>query len=160
MRSPAAGLRVEISGGVTCGMCGAPPSPCRSPLLSQTHSAGTLASRRRCKTAVHDFEARRLYLDLSAQCVAPRVAGPLPAHWHLAHLRTRCTPPLSRVHPVGALRNSPLHVIILHSVFALQGDQTYTEKPGHQFALNYDFDAVKEADYDGLVIPGQVAGEG
>ena len=35
-----------------------------------------------------------------------------------------------------------------------QGDQTYTEKPGHNFALTADFDAVKEAEYDGLVIPG------
>lgn len=34
------------------------------------------------------------------------------------------------------------------------GDQTYTEKPGHNFTLTYDFDKVNPTDYDGLVIPG------
>lgn len=35
-----------------------------------------------------------------------------------------------------------------------EDDQTYTEKLGHNFQLNYDFDAVKEQDYDGLILPG------
>jgi len=35
-----------------------------------------------------------------------------------------------------------------------EGDQTYTEKPGHLFELNLDFDAVKVSDYDALYIPG------
>lgn len=39
----------------------------------------------------------------------------------------------------------------------LQGDQTYSEKPGHNFVLNADFDAAKPESYDGLVIPGWVA---
>ena len=39
------------------------------------------------------------------------------------------------------------------------GDQTYSEKPGHNFALNASFDQIDEADYDALVIPGGRAPE-
>ena len=35
-----------------------------------------------------------------------------------------------------------------------QGAQTYSEKPGHKFALNQSFDAVDAKAYDALVIPG------
>jgi protease I len=45
------------------------------------------------------------------------------------------------------------------AVHDFEGDQTYSEKPGHNFALNADFDAVKEASYDALVIPGGRAPE-
>jgi len=45
------------------------------------------------------------------------------------------------------------------AVHDFEGDQTYTEKPGHNFALNADFDAVVAADYDALVIPGGRAPE-
>lgn len=37
--------------------------------------------------------------------------------------------------------------------------QTYTETRGHNFFLNYDFDAVKEDEYDGLYLPGGRAPE-
>jgi len=40
-----------------------------------------------------------------------------------------------------------------------EGDQTYSEKRGHNFALNATFDEVEEATYDGLVIPGGRAPE-
>lgn len=40
------------------------------------------------------------------------------------------------------------------AVHDFEGDQTYTEKPGHNFTLNADFDAIKVEEYDGLVIPG------
>lgn len=40
-----------------------------------------------------------------------------------------------------------------------EGIQTYTEKPGHKFELNYSFSSVNENDYDGLVIPGGRAPE-
>ncbi len=30
------------------------------------------------------------------------------------------------------------------AIHDFEGDQTYTEKPGHNFALNYDFDKVQE----------------
>ena len=39
------------------------------------------------------------------------------------------------------------------------GDQTYTEKPGHLFAINYDFNDVVPEDYAGLVIAGGRAPE-
>ncbi len=39
------------------------------------------------------------------------------------------------------------------------GDQTYSEKPGHNFALTADFDAVKVEDYVGLFITGGRAPE-
>src|SRR5580658_10698983 len=35
-----------------------------------------------------------------------------------------------------------------------EGEQTYTEKRGHNFALNATFDQVKPEDYDALMIPG------
>jgi protease I len=39
------------------------------------------------------------------------------------------------------------------------GDQTYTELPGHRFAINASFDAARAADYDALVLPGGRAPE-
>jgi protease I len=45
------------------------------------------------------------------------------------------------------------------AIHDFEGDQTYSEKRGHNFALNYDFDAVNTADYVGLVIPGGRAPE-
>jgi len=45
------------------------------------------------------------------------------------------------------------------AVHDFEGDQTYSEKPGHNFALNFAFDDVKEESYDALVIPGGRARE-
>jgi len=45
------------------------------------------------------------------------------------------------------------------AIHDFEGDQTYTEKPGHNFALNYSFDDIKVNDYDGLVIAGGRAPE-
>ncbi|MDE2088449.1 MAG: DJ-1/PfpI family protein [Gammaproteobacteria bacterium] len=45
------------------------------------------------------------------------------------------------------------------AIHDFEGDQTYSEKPGHNFTLNADFDAVKLASYDALVIPGGRAPE-
>src|SRR5918911_2121531 len=45
------------------------------------------------------------------------------------------------------------------AVHDLEGDQTYSEKPGHNFALNATFADVKAASYDALVIPGGRAPE-
>jgi protease I len=45
------------------------------------------------------------------------------------------------------------------AVHDFEGEQTYSEKPGHRFALNYTFASVQEADYDALVIPGGRAPE-
>ncbi len=45
------------------------------------------------------------------------------------------------------------------AIHDFEGDQTYSEKPGHNFALNADFDAVRGEDYDALVVPGGRAPE-
>lgn len=45
------------------------------------------------------------------------------------------------------------------AIHDFEGDQTYSEKPGHNFALNASFSAVNPADYDALVIPGGRAPE-
>ncbi|NLX15104.1 MAG: DJ-1/PfpI family protein [Phycisphaerales bacterium] len=39
------------------------------------------------------------------------------------------------------------------------GDQTYSEKPGHDFTLNAAFAAIRAEDYDALVVPGGRAPE-
>jgi protease I len=45
------------------------------------------------------------------------------------------------------------------AIHDFEGDQTYSEKRGHNFALNATFDEVKAEDYDALVIPGGRAPE-
>jgi protease I len=45
------------------------------------------------------------------------------------------------------------------AVHDFEGDQTYTEKPGHNFTLNATFAEVTPASYDALVIPGGRAPE-
>jgi protease I len=45
------------------------------------------------------------------------------------------------------------------AVHDFEGDQTYTEKPGHRFTLNATFADVRPADYDALVLPGGRAPE-
>ena len=45
------------------------------------------------------------------------------------------------------------------AIHDFDGAQTYSEKRGHNFHINADFAALREADYDGLVIPGGRAPE-
>jgi len=45
------------------------------------------------------------------------------------------------------------------AIHDFEGQQTYSEKPGHRFRLNFDFVAVKADEYDGLVLPGGRAPE-
>jgi protease I len=45
------------------------------------------------------------------------------------------------------------------AIHDFEGDQTYSEKPGHNFTLNYSFNDVVVSDYDGLVIAGGRAPE-
>ena len=45
------------------------------------------------------------------------------------------------------------------AVHDFEGDQTYSEKPGHNFTLNATFAEIKPEDYDALVIPGGRAPE-
>ena len=45
------------------------------------------------------------------------------------------------------------------AIHDFEGDQTYTEKRGHNFTLNASFAEVRAEDYDGLVLPGGRAPE-
>ncbi|WAB93057.1 DJ-1/PfpI family protein [Pseudomonas citronellolis] len=45
------------------------------------------------------------------------------------------------------------------AIHDFEGDQTYSEKPGHNFALNADFATVRAEYYDALLIPGGRAPE-
>ncbi len=49
--------------------------------------------------------------------------------------------------------------IVRTAVHDFEGDQTYSEKRGHNFTLNADFDKINPEDYDALVIPGGRAPE-
>ncbi len=49
--------------------------------------------------------------------------------------------------------------IVRTAVHDFEGDQTYSEKPGHNFTLNAAFADIKAEDYDALVIPGGRAPE-
>jgi protease I len=49
--------------------------------------------------------------------------------------------------------------VVRTAIHDFEGDQTYSEKRGHNFPLNATFDEVEEKDYDGLVIPGGRAPE-
>ncbi len=48
---------------------------------------------------------------------------------------------------------------IATAIHDFEGDQTYSEKRGHNFTLNASFESVNAAGYDGLVIPGGRAPE-
>ncbi|KAK6154081.1 hypothetical protein DH2020_013720 [Rehmannia glutinosa] len=45
------------------------------------------------------------------------------------------------------------------AVHDFEGDQTYSEKPGHNFTLTANFEGLDASSYDGLVIPGGRAPE-
>ena len=45
------------------------------------------------------------------------------------------------------------------AIHDFEGDQTYSEKRGHNFALNATFENVRAEDYDAMVIPGGRAPE-
>lgn len=56
----------------------------------------------------------------------------------------------------GARRQAKQFATAIHD---FEGDQTYTEKRGHNFALNTTFADICAEDYDALVIPGGRAPE-
>jgi protease I len=45
------------------------------------------------------------------------------------------------------------------AIHDFEGDQTYSEKPGHNFALNATFSQIEAGKYDALVVPGGRAPE-
>lgn len=56
------------------------------------------------------------------------------------------------VHAVCPGKKAGDHVAT--AIHDFEGHQTYSEKPGHNFALNASFDEIKAESYDALVIPG------
>jgi protease I len=48
---------------------------------------------------------------------------------------------------------------VMTAIHDFDGYQTYSEKPGHRFALNASFAEIKGEDYDALVVPGGRAPE-
>lgn len=61
------------------------------------------------------------------------------------------------VHAVCPNKKNGDHIAT--AIHDFECEQTYSEKRGHNFAINYDFDAVNTEDYVGLVIPGGRAPE-
>lgn len=61
------------------------------------------------------------------------------------------------VHAVCPHKMSGQHVRT--AIHDFEGDQTYSEKPGHNFVLNATFADVRAEDYDALVVPGGRAPE-
>jgi len=49
--------------------------------------------------------------------------------------------------------------VVRTAIHDFEGDQTYSEKRGHNFTLNADLERISPVDYDGLVIPGGRAPE-
>jgi protease I len=49
--------------------------------------------------------------------------------------------------------------VVRTAIHDFEGDQTYSEKRGHNFSLNATFDQIKAEDYDALVLPGGRAPE-
>lgn len=49
--------------------------------------------------------------------------------------------------------------VVRTAIHDFEGDQTYSEKRGHNFTLNADFDKINELNYDALIIPGGRAPE-
>jgi protease I len=45
------------------------------------------------------------------------------------------------------------------AIHDFEGEQTYSEKRGHNFVVNATFDSIKPQDYDALVVPGGRAPE-
>ncbi|SMP50000.1 protease I [Neorhodopirellula lusitana] len=48
---------------------------------------------------------------------------------------------------------------VMTAIHDFEGHQTYTEKPGHRFAITGDFASIVPADFDALIIPGGRAPE-
>lgn len=61
------------------------------------------------------------------------------------------------VHSVCPDKNQGDHIAT--AIHDFEGEQTYSEKRGHNFAINYSFDQVNPDDYIGLIIPGGRAPE-
>src|SRR5258708_12050425 len=56
------------------------------------------------------------------------------------------------VHPVCPGKKSG--EVVRTAIHDFEGDQTYSQKRGHNFSLNATFEQIKPESYDPLVIPG------
>jgi len=64
-----------------------------------------------------------------------------------------------RAHGARRLRRKEGGEKVRTAIHDFEGDQTYSEKPGHNFTLNATFSEVKPESYDALVVPGGRAPE-
>ncbi len=60
---------------------------------------------------------------------------------------------------VAVCPDKPAGDTVATAIHDFEGDQTYSEKRGHNFRLNGDFDSVCASDFAGLVLPGGRAPE-
>lgn len=63
------------------------------------------------------------------------------------------------VHVDAVCPNKTAGESVRTAIHDFEGDQTYSEKPGHNFTLNATFEGIKSSDYQGLLIPGGRAPE-
>lgn len=61
--------------------------------------------------------------------------------------------------PVAVCPDKKAGDTVFTAIHDFEGAQTYSEKPGHMFALNGTFDEIDETTFDALVIPGGRAPE-
>lgn len=62
-----------------------------------------------------------------------------------------------QVHAVCPGKKAGEHIVT--AIHDFEGHQTYSEKPGHRFALTHAFDEVDALTYDALLVPGGRAPE-
>ena len=60
---------------------------------------------------------------------------------------------------VAVCPNKKAGEFIRTAIHDFEGDQTYSEKPGHNFTLNGTFDTIDVTTFDALVVPGGRAPE-
>jgi len=48
---------------------------------------------------------------------------------------------------------------VVTAIHDFEGHQTYSEKPGHRFAINHDFEGLDATNFDALILPGGRAPE-
>ena len=61
--------------------------------------------------------------------------------------------------PIAVCPDKKAGDFVRTAVHDFEGDQTYSEKPGHNFTLNGTFAEINESEFAGLVIPGGRAPE-
>jgi protease I len=86
--------------------------------------------------------AKRLLMLVGDFVEDYEVMVPFQALWMIGH----------QVHAICPNKKSG--ETVRTAVHDFEGDQTYSEKPGHRFTLNATFEEIDPRSYDALVIPG------